>query len=110
MLGTRWTVGDTQRTVRNVLYRLLRLCRPGSADWYPTAEEKDAASARKDGVIEEQDETIGEQDAALQALRDWLEARDIDPEAILRAENGRVRGVGMIFKWSGTRIRRAAWR
>lgn len=103
MLGTRWTVGDTQRTVRNVPYRLLRLCRPGSADWYPTAEEKDAASARKDGVIEEQA-------AALQALRDWLEARDIDPEAILRAENGRVRGVGMIFKWSRTRIRRAAWR
>lgn len=64
MLGTRWTVGDTQRTVKNVPYRLLRLCRPGSADWYPTAEE---------------------QDAALQALRDWLEARDIDPEAILRA-------------------------
>ena len=99
VLGTRWTVGDTQRTVKNVPYRLLRLCRPGSADWYPTAEEKDAASARKDGVIEEQAATIGEQattieeqattigeqDAALQALRDWLEARAIDPEAILRA-------------------------
>ena len=85
VLGTRWTVGDTQRTVKNVPYRLLRLCRPGSADWYPTVEEKDAASARKDGVIEEQAATIGAQDAALQALRDWLEARAIDPEAILRA-------------------------
>lgn len=106
VLGTRWTVGDTQRTVRNVPYRLLRLCQPGSADWYPTAEEKDAASARKDGVIEDQAATIGEQaatigeqdatieeqatmieeqDTELQALRDWLEARDIDPEAILRA-------------------------
>ncbi len=85
VLGTRWTVGDTQRTVKNVPYRLLRLCRAGSADGYPTAEEKEAASARKDRVIEEQDATIGKQDAALQALRGWLEARAIDPEAILRA-------------------------
>lgn len=58
VLGTLWVVGDTQRTSKNETFPLMRLCRPRSTDWYPTADEKDAASARKDVALAEKDAAL----------------------------------------------------
>ena len=65
VLGTRWVVGDTQRTTKDETFPLMRLCRPRSRAWYPTAAEKDAASARKDEALAEKDEALAEKDEAL---------------------------------------------
>ena len=64
MLGTRWALGDEQRTSKNETFTLMRLCRPGTMTWYPTAE-KNAASARKGEALTEKDKALAEKDEAL---------------------------------------------
>ena len=55
VLGTRWVVGDIQRTERGETFPLMRLCRPQSTDWYPTADEKNEALAK---ALAEKDEAL----------------------------------------------------
>ena len=74
-LGTRWVVGATQRTSKKKTFTLMRLCRPQSEEWYPTTDEKDKQFREKEVLIRLAEEN--------QRLRDWMEARGIDPDAIL---------------------------
>ena len=80
VLGTRWVVGDTQRTSKNETFPLMRLCQPRSTAWYPTADEKDAASARKDAALAEKDEALAkavtEKDEALAEKDEALAEKD----------------------------------
>ena len=71
VLGTRWVVGDTQRTARGAPFPLMRLCRPQSTAWYPTADEKDAAFARKDEALAKKKEALAEKDEALALLAQY---------------------------------------
>ena len=64
-LGTRWVLGDEQRTLKNETFTPMRLCRPGTMTWYPTIAEKNAASARKGEALTEKDKALAEKDEAL---------------------------------------------
>ena len=65
VLGTRWVLGDEQRTSKNETFALMRLCQPGTMTWYPTIAEKNAALAEKDEALAEKNEALAEKNEAL---------------------------------------------
>ena len=65
VLGTRWVLGDEQRTSKNETFMLMRLCQPGTMTWYPTIAEKNAVLAEKDEALAKKDEALAEKNEAL---------------------------------------------
>ena len=64
VLGTMWERGDQHRAEGSEFYTLMRLRKPGSTEWYPTLDEKDAELDAKDALL-----------ADPQALLDYYERR-----------------------------------
>ncbi len=76
VLGTRWVLGDEQRTSKNETFTLMRLCQPGTMTWYPTIAEKNAALAEKDEALAEKNEALAEKDEALAEKNEALAKKD----------------------------------
>ena len=76
VLGTRWVLGDEQRTSKNETFTLMRLCQPGTMTWYPTIAEKNAALAEKDEALAEKDEALAKKNEALAEKDEALTEKD----------------------------------
>ena len=99
VLGTVWERGDQHRAEGSEFYTLMRLRKPGSTEWYPTLDEKDAATKAsldekdaelettkaslddKDAELETTKASLGEKDAELETTKASLDDKDAELEA-----------------------------
>ena len=69
VLGTLWEKGDMHNVRGGAAYMLMRLRKPGGAEWYPTSQEKDAEARRTDELLvqtEQRNKALQERIEALQ--------------------------------------------
>ena len=88
VLGTMWERGDRHRSNGSEPYMLMRLRKPDSREWYPTADEKDAeleamkiTLAEKNAELEAMKITLAEKNAELKATKITLAEKNAKLEA-----------------------------